>query len=138
MHMVQFYLPDIVSFTVFSTNLPPIKLVQILNDMFAMHDELAKRVGVDKVKTLGDCYVACSGVLSPLANHAASMVQFGIGMHWVIDKRHNLNGKGPFINPFVLDAVVGLLLVVLWVEKNLFLIFGERQLKTPRLWRVAG
>merc|ERR1711871_1838749 len=32
---------DIVSFTVFSTNLQPIKLVQILNDMFAMHDELA-------------------------------------------------------------------------------------------------
>ena len=90
---------DIVSFTVFSTNLPPIRLVQILNDMFAMHDELAKRVGVDKVKTLGDCYVACSGVLSPLANHAASMVQFGIGMHWVMErlnKRHNLNGKGPF------------------------------------------
>ena len=90
---------DIVSFTVFSTNLPPIKLVQILNDMFAMHDELAIRVGVDKVKTLGDCYVACSGVLSPLANHAASMVQFGIGMHWVMErlnKRHNLNGKGPF------------------------------------------
>jgi class 3 adenylate cyclase len=90
---------DIVSFTVFSTNLPPIRLVQILNDMFAMHDELANRVGVDKVKTLGDCYVACSGVLSPLANHAASMVQFGIGMHWVmakLNKRHNLNGKGPF------------------------------------------
>ena len=65
--------------------------------MFAMHDELAKRVGVDKVKTLGDCYVACSGVLS-LRNHAASMVQFGIGMHWVMErnKRHNLNGKGPF------------------------------------------
>jgi class 3 adenylate cyclase len=90
---------DIVSFTVFSTNMVPIRLVQILNDMFAMHDELAKRVGVDKVKTLGDCYVACTGVLSPLANHAASMVQFGIGMHWVMAKlniRHKLNGKGPF------------------------------------------
>ena len=90
---------DIVSFTVFSTNMEPIRLVQILNDMFAMHDELAKRVGVDKVKTLGDCYVACSGVLSPLANHAASMVHFGLGMHWVMQRlnvRHGLNGKGPF------------------------------------------
>jgi class 3 adenylate cyclase len=90
---------DIVSFTVFSQTVPPMRLVQILNDMFAMHDELAQRVGVDKVKTLGDCYVACSGVLSPMANHASSMVQFGIGMHWVMERlneRYNLNGKGPF------------------------------------------
>ena len=87
--------------------------------------------------------MACSGVLSPLANHAASMVQFGIGMHWVMEqlnKRHNLNGKGPFGKDLrirvgcssgsIVGGVVG--------GKNLFLIFGERQLKTPRLWRVAG
>ena len=65
---------DIVSFTVFSGTMEAILLVQILDDMFDMHDVLANNLQIDKVKTLGDCYVACTGVLNPLANHAATMV----------------------------------------------------------------
>ena len=44
---------DIVSFTVFSGMVEPFKLVQILDDMFEMHDDLANKLSVDKVKTLG-------------------------------------------------------------------------------------
>merc|ERR1711968_261324 len=74
------------------------QLVKILDDMFEMHDDLALKLGVDKVKTLGDCYVACTGVLSPIANHAATMVKFGLGMHLVMKKlndKFDLHGKGP-------------------------------------------
>ena len=97
---------DIVSFTVFSSSdaLAPIpsdrpkNLVKILNDMFSMHDALAVRAGVDKVKTLGDCYVAACGLLVPTANHAALLTKFGIGMHGVmrtLNDNFNLRGKGP-------------------------------------------
>ena len=61
---------DIVSFTVFSSSdvlahdpEDEPKLVEILNDMFSRHDALAERCEVDKVKTLGDCYVASCGLL---------------------------------------------------------------------------
>ena len=74
------------------------QLVKILDDMFEMHDDLALKLGVDKVKTLGDCYVACTGVLSPIANHAATMVKFGLGMHLVMKRlndKFDLHGNGP-------------------------------------------
>ena len=74
------------------------KLVEILNDMFSRHDALADRCEVDKVKTLGDCYVASCGLLAPIANHAAKLTKFGIGMHGVmgdLNDAFNLRGKGP-------------------------------------------
>merc|ERR1711871_1038741 len=89
---------DIVSFTVFSGQMEAFRLVTILDDMFEMHDDLALKLGVDKVKTLGDCYVACTGVLSPIANHAATMVKFGLGMHLVMKRlndKFDLHGHGP-------------------------------------------
>jgi len=76
----------------------PKKLVEILNDMFSRHDALADRCEVDKVKTLGDCYVASCGLLAPIANHAAKLTKFGIGMHGVmgdLNDAFNLRGKGP-------------------------------------------
>merc|ERR1712196_303053 len=97
---------DIVSFTVFSSSdvLAPIpenrpkKLVEILNVMFSLHDALAERCGVDKVKTLGDCYVASCGLLAPTANHASLLTKFGLGMHGVMGSLNDtfkLRGKGP-------------------------------------------
>ncbi len=97
---------DIVSFTVFSSSDVlardpedrPKKLVEILNDMFSRHDALAVRCEVDKVKTLGDCYVASCGLLVPIANHASTLTKFGIGMHGVMGELNDvfkLRGKGP-------------------------------------------
>jgi hypothetical protein len=77
----------------------PMNLVLVLNEMFSLHDSLATRLGVDKIKTLGDCYVASTGLLAPLPNHAALLCRFGIGMHDVMDKlntKFDLHDKGPF------------------------------------------
>jgi hypothetical protein len=40
---------------------------------------------VDKIKTLGDCYVAGTGILSPTGrvDHAANMCKFACGMQQV-------------------------------------------------------
>merc|ERR1711871_1175413 len=89
---------DIVSFTVFSTGLDPLHLVRVLNEMFSMHDTLAVRLGIDKIKTLGDCYEASTGLLAPTGNHASLLVKFGIGMHDVmyrLNTKFDLHGKGP-------------------------------------------
>ena len=75
---------DIVSFTVFSNRTEPVRLVQILNHMFVLFDRLAKLHGVEKVKTLGDCYVASAGILTPSADHAESICFMGCGMHQVM------------------------------------------------------
>jgi len=90
---------DIVSFTVFSTGLEAARLVRILDWMFLLHDDLAGRIGVDKIKTLGDCYVASTGLLAPATDHAAALIKFGIGMHAMMGRlndKFELRGNGPF------------------------------------------
>jgi len=77
---------DIVSFTVFSGTVNAVELVQILNRMFVLNDELAAELNVEKIKTLGDCYVAATGVLTPMPDHAAQMIWMGLGMHKVMQQ----------------------------------------------------
>ena len=52
-----------------------VQLVKILNSMFTKFDRLAQANGVDKIKTIGDCYVAASNVLTSNSDHAKSMIK---------------------------------------------------------------
>ncbi len=45
-----------------------------------MYDSSTEKYGVEKIKTLGDCYVACAGVPEKLDFHAERMVLLGIDM----------------------------------------------------------
>lgn len=49
---------DIVKFTVLATKLGPRHLVELLNDVFSAFDALAEECGMEKVKTIGDAYMA--------------------------------------------------------------------------------
>ena len=55
-----------------SGSLSPVMLVEMLNDLFTRFDELAQQHGVEKIKTIGDCYMAVCG----LPNHEATMRRF--------------------------------------------------------------
>ena len=57
---------DIVGFTETSSAMPPDQLVSELNGLFSGFDELCERTGVEKIKTIGDAYMAVGG----LARHA--------------------------------------------------------------------
>ncbi len=50
---------DMVGFTALRSKLPVIKLVSLLNELFGEFDSQFK---VEKIKTIGDCYMACSGL----------------------------------------------------------------------------
>ena len=65
---------DIVGFTRISEELSPIETVRILNDVFSMFDEIADRHGVEKIKTIGDAYMAAAGLDSGAQIHFASAV----------------------------------------------------------------
>jgi len=55
---------DIVGFTPLSSRLSPERLVEILNRYFIAFDQLAEEHGVEKIKTIGDAYMAATGILS--------------------------------------------------------------------------
>src|SRR4029079_8888103 len=60
---------DIVDFTVLSGGMSPQPLVLLLDELFTQFDELARRHQVEKIKTIGDCYMAVCGVPDPRPDH---------------------------------------------------------------------
>ena len=59
---------DIVGFTAMSRAVPPITILRMLDDLFGAFDQAALDLGVEKIKTIGDCYMAVCGL--PYANPA--------------------------------------------------------------------
>lgn len=48
--------------------------------MFILFDKLAARYEVNKIKTIGDCYVAGTGILKSMPDHATAMVDMALAM----------------------------------------------------------
>ncbi len=66
---------DIVGFTLLSAGLPASKVAEMLNDLFTAFDSAAREMGVEKIKTIGDAYMAVSGLSIPLPEHSRQMVK---------------------------------------------------------------
>lgn len=71
---------DIVGFTALSGGMPPKPLVALLDDLFTVFDALAARHAVEKIKTIGDCYMAVCGVPDPRSDHAAALADMALEM----------------------------------------------------------
>jgi len=65
---------DIVGFTRMTEELSPVETVKILNDVFSMFDEIADKHRVEKIKTIGDAYMACAGLDAGANIHYADAV----------------------------------------------------------------
>jgi len=61
---------DIVDFTPLSARLPPRDLVRMLNAVFQALDKISRKHGLEKIKTIGDAYMAAAGVPQPQPDHA--------------------------------------------------------------------
>eukprot|EP00538_Stauroneis_constricta_P012517 CAMPEP_0119553812 /NCGR_PEP_ID=MMETSP1352-20130426/6472_1 /TAXON_ID=265584 /ORGANISM="Stauroneis constricta, Strain CCMP1120" /LENGTH=1218 /DNA_ID=CAMNT_0007600295 /DNA_START=114 /DNA_END=3770 /DNA_ORIENTATION=+ len=67
---------DIVGFTSWSASREPAAVFTLLETIYSVFDSNARRRGVFKVETIGDCYVAVCGLPQPRDNHALVMVRF--------------------------------------------------------------
>ena len=65
---------DIVGFTRMTEELSPVETVKILNDVFSIFDDIADKHGVEKIKTIGDAYMACAGLDTGAHIHYADAV----------------------------------------------------------------
>ena len=75
---------DIVGFTTMSARTTPEALVSMLNTLFRSFDDLAERHGIEKIKTIGDAYMAVAGVPEPIADHAVAMAHMASDMMLVV------------------------------------------------------
>lgn len=67
---------DLVGFTAWSSTREPTQVFTLLEHIYHSFDEIAKRRRVFKVETVGDCYVAVSGLPEPRKDHAVAMGRF--------------------------------------------------------------
>jgi adenylate cyclase len=61
---------DIVGFSRFSHRVSPERLVDLLNEIFSDYDTLADTHGLEKIKSIGDAYMAAAGLPIPVDDHA--------------------------------------------------------------------
>jgi adenylate cyclase len=71
---------DVVDFTPLAQRLPPAEVVGILDQLFSRFDALVERHGLEKIKTIGDCYMAAAGVPDPRPDHAHKAALLALGM----------------------------------------------------------
>jgi adenylate cyclase len=71
---------DVVDFTPFSERLPAAEVVGVLDHLFSHFDVLAERYGLEKIKTIGDCYMVAAGVPTPRSDHARAMARMALDM----------------------------------------------------------
>jgi len=71
---------DLVGFTVLAGRLPVGEVVELLTRIFTEFDDLLTCHGVEKIKTIGDAYMAVAGLPEPRPDHAAAVADFALAM----------------------------------------------------------
>ena len=84
---------DIVDFTPLAQRLSPTEVVDTLDRLFSLFDGLVEQHGLEKIKTIGDCYMAAAGVPDPCADHAQRAALLALDMRAAMDGA--ANGAGP-------------------------------------------
>jgi class 3 adenylate cyclase/HAMP domain-containing protein len=69
---------DVVGFTKLAAELGPRSVANLLNELFEIFDDLAEKYKLEKIKTIGDCYMAVAGVPDRSPTHAQQMADFSL------------------------------------------------------------
>ena len=103
---------DMVNFTSISKEISALEIVNLLNEIFSNFDSLVDKYGLEKIKTIGDCYMVAAGVPNQRQDHASAILNLALDMieyiqhqtffvHYPIAFRIGIN-SGP-----VLAGVIG-------------------------------
>jgi class 3 adenylate cyclase len=76
-------------------------LIEVLNDIFSRFDRIAERYGLEKIKTIGDCYMVASGLPVPVADHSERAANMALDM---IEAMQRFNAE----NTYPLEVRIGL------------------------------
>jgi len=71
---------DLVGFTKMSSQKSAADLVKLLNDLFSRFDKRGENLGLEKIKTIGDAYMAVGGLPIPRSDHAEIVADMALGM----------------------------------------------------------
>lgn len=96
---------DFVGFSHIAKQRTPQELVADLNDCFMALDDMALKLGIEKIKTIGDAYMCVTGIPTPADNDTDRLVSFGFGIIAFL-RKWNEKRKARGLLPF--EARIGI------------------------------
>lgn len=126
---------DFVGFTDMAISRDPTALITELNDIFTVFDRIVEHFGCDRMKTIGDAYMAVSGLPEANADHAESLARAAVRMRRYIEKRNASHAEqwycriGMHSGP-VIGSIVG-------VQKYVYDVFGPGVNLASRMEELA-
>jgi len=79
---------DFSGFTQAVSTMPADRMVAELNEIFAAFDDITDECGVEKIKTIGDAYMAAAGLPRPCADHGQRCIRAGLRMVAYLEHRN--------------------------------------------------
>jgi class 3 adenylate cyclase len=77
---------DLVGFTTLTAHIGPDQVVYLLNEIFSGFDVIAEKYGLEKIKTIGDAYMAAGGIPSPRPDHAEAIAEMALDLQEDIER----------------------------------------------------
>lgn len=87
---VSVFFVDIVQFSNYSLSKTPELVVNELDELFSILDRLCEKYQLEKIKTIGDAYMAVAGLIMPQIDHASRAIDMGLDAIEAV-KEYNLN-----------------------------------------------
>lgn len=113
---------DFVDFTEMAISQDPAGLIAELNDIFSAFDRITELFGCERIKTIGDAYMAVSGVPEETPEHAQNVARVALRMKRYLEKRNATHreqwlGRIGINSGPVIGSIVG-------IQKYVYDIFG--------------
>ena len=84
---------DMPQFMEKAAGLSPTETVALLDEVFSMMDELSMHYGIEKIKTIGDCFMAVGGLFEGQEKHAEACVDFALDVVRGVEKINERKGS---------------------------------------------
>jgi adenylate cyclase len=128
---VSVYFSDIVGFTTASTKLEPTVLINELNDIFTVFDDIMEKYNCERIKTIGDAYLAVCGMPYKNENHAENLAKAALEIREYLKKRNGHSSISWKVriglhSGKVVGGIVG-------VRKYIYDVFGDTINTTSRM-----
>jgi class 3 adenylate cyclase/tetratricopeptide (TPR) repeat protein len=90
---VSIFFSDIVGFTKLSQQISAVELVGMLSGLFTQFDRIARKYGLEKIKTIGDSYMAVASAPIKQENHAERAALFALDVAELMKNYHTPSGE---------------------------------------------
>jgi adenylate cyclase len=126
---------DFVGFTSMAVSRDPGALVSELNDIFSAFDRIVELFNCERMKTIGDAYMAVSGIPEQTEDHAQSIARVALRLRRYLEKR-NTSHREPWLGRIDIHTgpVVG---SIVGVQKYVYDIFGPGVNMAARMEALA-